>query len=244
MFSNGTITSVDKYLAIVLDDTVRLVDGPDLHSKITAASVIHIFGAGVNPKKPAHKAVHELSARGWAVAPIHPRDAGATINGFPIRPSLDDGVSPEIVVLFLAPERARGVVRSLILSQDHNQFPLVWFQHGAEDEDAISALEEMGADYVIDDCIVVNSNTNDLQCENSILPQTWCLQIASEDGDGCSVWSVNSSDNAEFDAPSTELEWIGSMDDLESSKHTIPRYIRSLKQDSETLLELASRLAN
>ena len=223
---------------------MRLVDGPNLHSKITAASVIHIFGAGVNPEKPAHKAVHELSARGWAIAPIHPRDAGATINGFPIRPSLDDGVSPEIVVLFLAPERARGVVRSLILSQDHSQFPLVWFQHGAEDEDAISALEEMGADYVIDDCIVVNSNTNDLRCENSILPQTWCLQIASEDGDGCSVWSVHSSDNAELDAPSTELEWIGSMDDLESSKHTIPRYIRSLKQESETLPELANRLAN
>ena len=221
-----------------------MVDGSELHAKITASSVIHIFGAGVNPQKPAHKAVHELSARGWAVAPIHPRDAGATINGFPIRPSLDDGVSPEIVVLFLAPERARGVVRSLILSQDHDQFPLVWFQHGAEDEDAISALEEMGADYVIDDCIVVNCNTNDLQCKNSILPQTWCLQIASEDGDGCSVWSVNSSDNAEFDAPSTELEWIGSMDDLESSKHTIPRYIRSLKQESETLLELANRLAN
>ena len=166
---------------------MRLVDGPELHAKITASSVIHIFGAGLNPEKPAHKAVHELSARGWSVAPIHPRDAGATINGFPIRPILDDGVSPEIVVLFLAPERARSVVRGLILSQDYEQFPLVWFQHGAEDEDAISALEEMGANYVIDDCIVVNSNTNDLQCENSILPQTWCLQIASEDGDGCSV---------------------------------------------------------
>ena len=223
---------------------MRLVDGSELHAKITASSVIHIFGAGVNPQKPAHKAVHELSARGWAVAPIHPRDAGATINGFPIRPSLDDGVSPEIVVLFLAPERARGVVRSLILSQDHDQFPLVWFQHGAEDEDAISALEEMGADYVTDDCIVVNSNRNDLRCGNSILPQTWCLQIASEDGDGCSEWSVHSSGNAELDTPSTELEWIGSMDDLESSKHTIPRYIRSLKQESETLLELANRLAN
>ena len=223
---------------------MRLVDGPDLQSKITAASVIHIFGAGVNSEKPAHKAVYELSARGWSVAPIHPRDAGATINGFPIRPSLDEGISPEIVVLFLAPERARGVVRSLILSQDHSQFPLVWFQHGAEDEDAISALEEMGADYVIDDCIVVNSNTNDLKCKNSILPQTWCLQIASEDGDGCSVWSVHSSENAELDALSTELEWVGSMDDLERSNHTIPRYIRSLKQESETLLQLANRLAN
>ena len=223
---------------------MRLVDGPDLHSKINGASVIHIFGAGVNPEKPAHKAVHELSARGWAVAPIHPRDAGATINGFPIRPSLDDGVSPEIVVLFLAPERARGVVRSLILSQDHNQFPLVWFQHGAEDDDAISALEEMSADYVIDDCIVVNSNTNDLQCENSILPQTWCLQIASEDGDGCSVWSVYSTESTNLGIPTTQLEWVGSLDELQKSQHSIPRYIMSLKESDESVFELSNRLAN
>lgn len=223
---------------------MRLVDGTDLHARIITSSVIHIFGAGVNSEKPAHKAVHELSSRGWAVAPIHPRDAGATINGFPIRPSLDNGIHPEIVVLFLAPERARGVVRSLILTQDHTQFPLVWFQHGAEDEDAIYALEEMGADYVIDNCIVVNSNTNDLYCENPILPQTWCLQIASKDGDGCSVWSVHSSESTYLDTPSTELEWVGSIDDLKSSNHTIPRYIRSLKQESETLQQLANRLAN
>ena len=223
---------------------VQLVDGDRLHSVVRSAKVIHIFGAGLNPEKPAHKAVHELSARGWAIAPIHPRDAGSTINGFPIRPNLDDGISPEIVVLFLAPERARGVVRNLIINQDAEIFPLVWFQHGAEDEDAISALEEMGADYVIDDCIVVNSNSNDLRCENSILPQTWCLQIASEDGDGCSVWTVHSSDSETELKITSELEWVGSLDDLSKSEHTIPRYIRSLKQNNESLTELANRLAN
>jgi predicted CoA-binding protein len=207
-------------------------------------SLIHIFGAGLNPEKPAHKAVHELGARGWAVAPIHPRDAGSTINGFPIRPNLDKGISPEIVVLFLAPERARGVVRNLIINQDAENFPLVWFQHGAEDEDAISALEEMGADYVIDDCIVVNSNTNDLRCDDSILPQTWCLQTASEDEDGCSIWTVHSSDSEAEVRISSKLEWVGSLDDLSKSEHTIPRYIRSLKQDNESLLDLANRLAN
>ena len=154
---------------------MQLVDDEELHKKISSCKVIHIFGAGVNPEKPAHKAVHELSARGWAVAPIHPRDAGATINGFPIRPSLDKGITPEIVVLFLAPESARSVVRNLIINQDAENFPLVWFQHGAEDEDAISALDEMGADYVIDNCIVVSSNTNDLTCNDSILPQTLSL---------------------------------------------------------------------
>lgn len=223
---------------------MRLEDDVGLHNAVSSSKVIHIFGAGLDPEKPAHKAVHELSARGWAVAPIHPRDAGSTINGFPIRPSLDEGVVPEIVVLFLAPERARGVVRNLIINQDAENFPLVWFQHGAEDEDAISALEEMGADYVIDDCIVVNSNTNDLRCDDSILPQTWCLQTASEDGDGCSVWTVHSSESEGEVRTTSELEWVGSLDDLSKSEQTIPRYIRSLKQNNESLLELANRLAN
>ncbi len=223
---------------------MRLTVDSGLHQRIVSMSLIHIFGAGLNPEKPAHKAVHELGARGWAVAPIHPRDAGSTINGFPIRPNLDKGISPEIVVLFLAPERARGVVRNLIINQDAENFPLVWFQHGAEDEDAISALEEMGADYVIDDCIVVNSNTNDLRCDDSILPQTWCLQTASEDEDGCSIWTVHSSDSEAEVRISSELEWVGSLDDLSKSEHTIPRYIRSLKQDNESLLDLANRLAN
>ena len=223
---------------------MRLTVDSGLHQRIVSMSLIHIFGAGLNPEKPAHKAVHELSARGWAVAPIHPRDAGATINGFPIRPSLDKGITPEIVVLFLAPERARSVVRNLIINQDAANFPLIWFQHGAEDEDAISALEEMGADYVIDDCIVVNSNTNNLHCSDSILPQTWCLQTASEDGDGCSIWSVHSTDTANLGRPLEALEWVGSLDDLAVSQTIIPKYIRSLKQEQESLLALAIRLSN
>ena len=236
------LTSVHKEVLKAL--IVRLEDGVELHNAVSSAKVVHIFGAGLDPEKPAHKAVHELSERGWAVAPIHPRDAGSTINGFPIRPGLDEGVVPEIVVLFLAPERARGVVRNLIINQDAENFPLVWFQHGAEDEDAIAALNEMGADYVIDDCIVVNSNTNDLRCKDSILPQTWCLQTASEDGDGCSVWTVHSSDSEGEVRITSELEWVGSLDDLSKSENTIPRYIRSLKQNNESLLELANRLAN
>ena len=83
-------------------------------------------------------------------------------------------------------------------------------------------LEEMGADYVIDDCIVVNSNTNNLNCSDSILPQTWCLQTASEDGDGCSIWSVHSTDTANLGRPLEALEWVGSLDDLAVSQTIIP----------------------
>tara|TARA_B110000008_G_scaffold276815_1_gene316813 strand:+ start:620 stop:1291 length:672 start_codon:yes stop_codon:yes gene_type:complete len=223
---------------------VRLSDGEVLTSRIVSSSTVHIYGAGLNKERPAHTAVKELSDRGWAIAPIHPKDGGATIDGFPIRPGLDEGIIPEIVVLFLAPERARAVVRNLIIRLDKDNFPLIWFQLGAEDDDAISALEDMEVDYVFDDCLVRYCDRYDLMCSDSILPQTWCLQTASEDGDGCSIWSVHSTDSANLERPKEALEWVGSIDDLANSEHTIPRYIRSLSQTDETLYELSLRLSN
>ncbi len=210
---------------------------------LTASKRIHIYGAGLNPERPAHTAVGELKNRGWAPAPIHPRDGGATIDGFPIRPALDQGVLPEIVVLFLAPERARAVVRNLIMRIEKENFPLIWFQIGAEDDAAKEALESMEVDYVENDCIVRYTERHNLSCEQSILPQKWCLQIASENGDGCSEWSVHSSDTASLPVPTQALEWVGSMNDLLHSEHTIPRYIRSLKFEQEEHIELAVRLS-
>ena len=223
---------------------MRLREGQALSSLVIDSSVIHIFGAGLNQERPAHTAAKELSDRGWAIAPIHPKDGGATIDGFPIRPELDQGVIPEIVVLFLAPEKARSVVRNLIIRLEKEDFPLVWFQLGAEDDQAIAALEEMGVNYVFDDCLVRYCNRHGIICGDSILPQNWCLQTASDDGDGCSIWSVHSSDSANLGRPLEALEWVGSIDDLANSQSTIPRYIRSLKQENESLLDLANKLAN
>ena len=214
-----------------------------LKSILSSARVIHIYGAGLNTERPAHSAVSELKERGWAVAPIHPRDGGATIEGFPIRPNLDDGVTPEVVVLFLAPERSRAVVRNLIIRFSKEDFPLVWFQLGAEDEQSRQALEEMGVPYIEHDCLVRFAERHSLKCNSSPLPQQWCLQTASEGGDGCSVWSVHSSDSASLSRPTQSLEWVGSVDDLAQSNHTIPRYIRSLKNNDETLRTVALRLS-
>ena len=214
-----------------------------IRSILSNTEVIHIYGAGLNSERPAHSAVGELSERGWAIAPLHPRDGGATIEGFPIRPALDDGIVPKVVVLFLAPERARAVVRNLIIRFERDRFPLVWFQLGAEDEQAHQALLEMDVPFVEHDCLVRFAERHSLQCTTPSLPQQWFLQTASEDGDGCSVWSVHSSNSASLNRPLEALEWVGSLDDLTQSNHTIPRYIRSLKQPGETLQTLAVRLS-
>ena len=210
---------------------------------VVETQCIHVFGAGLNPERPAHQAVLELRERGWACAPLHPRDAGATVGGFPIRPHVDEGPQPDVVVLFLAPQRARNVVRDMIIRLDHQTFPLVWFQRGAEDQPSIEALESMGASYVVNDCIVEHVNRNDLTCHSSPLPQKFCLQTASEDGDGCSVWTVHSTQDASLARPTHALEWVGTLSELERSSHTIPRYIRSLQPDEETIESLANRLS-
>ena len=79
---------------------------------VSETKFVHILGAGLNSEKPANSAVKDLSERGWNPIPIHPKDAGASISGYPIRPMIEDGIGPEIVVLFLAPERAREAVKS------------------------------------------------------------------------------------------------------------------------------------
>ena len=218
-------------------------DIAQLKSVLSSVDVIHIYGAGLNTERPAHSAVAELKQRGWAIAPIHIKDGGATIEGFPIRSELDEGLLPKVVVLFLAPERARAVVRNLIIRFSKEDFPLVWFQLGAEDEQSRQALDEMGVPYIEHDCLVRFAERHSLKCKSSPLPQQWCLQTASEDGDGCSVWSVHSSASASLPRPTQSLEWVGSLDDLAQSNHTIPRYIRSLKSNDETLQALALRLS-
>jgi len=242
---------MDVFVQVLISRTEELVDMDSrdeggiiqLKSILSSADVIHIYGAGLNTERPAHSAVSELKHRGWAIAPIHITDGGATIEGFPIRPKIDEGVIPKVVVLFLAPERSRAVVRNLIIRYSKEDFPLVWFQLGAEDEQSRQALDEMGVSYIEHDCLVRFAERHSLKCNSTPLPQQWCLQTASEDGDGCSVWSVHSSNSASLSRPTQALEWVGSLDDLAQSNHTIPRYIRSLKNNDETLRALAIRLS-
>ena len=159
-------------------------DCKQLEDLVLQTKFVHILGAGVNPEKPANSAVSDLSERGWNPIPIHPRDAGASIGGYPIRPKIEDGVLTEIVVLFLAPARAREAVKRLLIT-NHGSPPLIWFQHGSEDAIAESWLDDAGWNYVKNDCIVRFVQRNDLTRDPELIP--WFKQVQSDDGSGCSV---------------------------------------------------------
>ena len=144
-------------------------DSEGLKELVSGAKFVHVLGAGINPEKPANTAISDLSERGWNPVPVHPRDAGASIVGFPIRPRIEDGVLPEVVVLFLAPERAREAVKSLLVT-NYDSPALVWFQHGSEDTIAEGWLDEGGWNYVKNDCVVRFVQRHDLNRESRRFP--------------------------------------------------------------------------
>lgn len=217
-----------------------MLDEESLVSAISDINSVHIIGAGLNKERTAHTAVGEISQRGWRVVPIHPRDAGATVSGSPIRSELEDGIELELVVLFLAPERAQKVVKKLLLKNLHHP-PLIWYQPGAEDETSINWLEEAGWKVVYNDCIVRFLERNNMVI--SKIPLPWFRQVIDSDESGCSIWTVHEFGESS-DLPVSKVEWVGDLLELEQSNHIIPKYIRGLVNENEDLENCARRLAN
>lgn len=215
---------------------------PAIYDTVRDSQSIHILGAGMNEQRPAHRAIHDLDGKGWRLVPIHPNDAGGSILGTPIRPRIEEGIVPQIVVFFLAPERAKKAVLELMVRFPLTDMPLLWFQPGSEHEEVLEMLNEADIAHIVDDCIVRFVQRHHLKSAEQEVEDEWYLQTASSDGDGCSVWDVHGRESA-VSPPRAALEWVGDLDDLRSSEHTIPRYIRSLKRADESLKEAANRLA-
>ena len=201
---------------------------------------VHIIGAGLRQDRPAHQAFHDAGHLGYRMVPVHPKDAGNTLLGRPIRPHPWIDEVPELFVLFLSPERVMGQLRTWLL--EGRSIPFIWLQPGAESDDVVEFLQSANIQHSIGICWVVTVRDEGIHCNNSIEDQKWYLQTTSLDGSECSIWRT-----FEFGTKhvlTEPLEWVGDYMDLSRSNETIPRYIRSLKGDEESLEQAALRLAN
>ena len=200
---------------------------------------VHIIGAGLRSDRPAHRAFHDAGDMGYRMIPVHPRDAGNTILGRPVRSHPWQNEEPELFVLFLSPDRVFASLREWLL--EGRKIPFIWLQPGAEREDVLEFLENAGIRYSVGRCWVVTVTEGDLRCNQPLDAVPWFLQTVAQDGSECSLWRAFESgyDHAR-DEP---LEWVGDLYDLEDSDETIARYVRSLRQENETLLDAAYRLS-
>ena len=200
---------------------------------------VHIIGAGLRSDRPAHRAFHDAGDMGYRMIPVHPRDAGNTILGRPVRSHPWQNEEPELFVLFLSPDRVFASLREWLL--EGRKIPFVWLQPGAEREDVLEFLENAGIRYSVGRCWVVTVTEGDLRCNQPLDAVPWFLQTVAQDGSECSLWrAFESGLDHTRDEP---LEWVGDLYDLEDSDETIARYVRSLRQENETLLDAAYRLS-
>lgn len=201
---------------------------------------VHIIGAGLRKDRPAHQAFHDAGDLGYRMIPVHPNDAGHTILGRPIRnhPWLNN--RPELFVLFLSPDRVIASMRQWLL--EGRTIPFIWLQPGAERDDVLEFLADANIPHSQGRCWVITVTENDLPCTNQLDAVPWFLQTMDQDGSECSRWrAFESGSEHTLDEP---LEWVGDLYDLRDSDEVIPRYIRSLQQEGETLNETAHRLSN
>jgi len=201
---------------------------------------VHVLGAGLRQDRPAHQAFHDAGHLGYRMVPVHPKDAGNTLLGRPIRPRpwIDD--EPELFVLFLSPERVMGQLRSWLL--EGRSIPFIWLQPGAESDDVVEFLESANIGHSVGRCWVVTVRDGNIHCSDSLEEQKWYLQTTSLDGSECSIWRTF--DFGTQHSLTEPLEWVGDHHDLSRSNETIPRYIRSLTGVDESLEDAAVRLAN
>ena len=201
---------------------------------------VHIIGAGLRKDRPAHQAFHDAGELGYRMIPVHPNDAGHTILGRPIRSHPWLNSRPELFVLFLSPDRVIASLRQWLL--EGRTMPFIWLQPGAERDDVLEFLADANIPHSHGRCWVITVTENDLSCTNQLGAVPWFLQTMDQDGSECSRWrAFESGSEHTLDEP---LEWVGDLYDLRDSDETIPRYIRSLQQEDETLNEAAHRLSN
>ena len=201
---------------------------------------VHIFGAGLRIDRPAHQAFHDAGHLGYRMIPIHPKDAGNTLLGRPIRNNPWQSLEPELFVMFLSPDRVLASLRQWLF--EDRTIPHIWLQPGAERSDVLEFLDAANIPHSHGRCWVITVNEGNLACTSPAESVAWFLQTMAQDGSECSLWrAFSSGTDHTLDEP---LEWVGDLYDLQGSDETIARYIRSLRRDGESLNEAAHRLAN
>jgi predicted CoA-binding protein len=206
---------------------------------LQSIQTVHVLGAGLRSDRPAHQAFHDAGHLGYRMVPVHPKDAGNTLLGRPIRSQPWQSSEPELFILFLSPDRVLASLRQWLLQG--RSIPFIWLQPGAEREDVIDFLEAAEIPYSQERCWVVTVTEANLVCQNPLDDVPWFLQTMAQDGSECSLWR-----RFDFGGEHTlnePLEWVGDLYDLERSDETIARYIRSLRQEDETLEQAATRLS-
>jgi len=112
-----------------------------------------IIGATNNQEKYGYKVLMDLHQAGYKVIPVNPK--GGEIAGLKVFPNLSSITEKVDVVIFVVPP----AVTAEVLPQVKDKGILnVWMQPGSESEQAIKYCQDIGLQYVVKACIMVEKN--------------------------------------------------------------------------------------
>lgn len=116
---------------------------------LSTVRTIALVGASDKPHRPSHEVMAYLQSRGYRMIPVNPKLAGQTLLGEIVYPDLQAlPVKPDMVELFLAPQRTGPVIDAAI----ELEVPVVWMQIGVINEAGADKAEAAGLMVVMDRC--------------------------------------------------------------------------------------------
>ena len=117
---------------------------------------IAAVGVSTDPIRPSHYVGRYLWQRGYKVIPIHPRNAGKTLFGQTVYPSLSEIPAAEgridMVDIFRRSDQAGAVVDEAIAALKDRGLKTIWMQFEVIDEAAAARARAAGLDVIMDRC--------------------------------------------------------------------------------------------
>lgn len=111
---------------------------------------IAVMGVSRNPKKFGNYIYKELKLKGYNVFAVNPHmesyEGDKVYNSLDTLPSPADGV-----VLSIPPEKAKEAVKEVAAKG----IKRVWLQQGSSNKEVIKTCEELGLDYINNECIMM-----------------------------------------------------------------------------------------
>lgn len=199
---------------------------------------LHILGS-FKEDMPARRMLKDLENYDYRLVPINPKFFGQVLSNSIVRFELDTTQPIDTIVCFLGPESVKKVLSKLMFAK-LVKYPKIWLQPGAESDEVIEVIENMGFEYSTGVCIVESIIENETPLDSK--PDDRFYRQHMDLVSKCSVFENFTHEENRTEIPAQEVEWCGDILDLSNSDHIIPRYIRSLNNGEETLEELALRL--
>ena len=113
-----------------------------------------IIGATNNSSKYGYKIYKNLLSKGYSVTPINPKET--IIEGIETIPSVLEMSSKPNIIDFVVPPSIALSEAKLLEENGYNNF---WFQPGSESDALIKYLENTNLNYVINQCIMVETES-------------------------------------------------------------------------------------